>query len=94
MAYTDAQIKIINEQAKARPGQKYVTNSGKVYQGTTNNRLVQVEGIDVITVKKDITVNSRLTILEKDVDKLEEVTDKLEKIKADKCYALAMSIIL
>lgn len=63
MSYTDAQIKIINEQAKARPGHKYVTNKGKVYKGTSSNRLVLVAGVDPIAIKKEIKINKELSEL-------------------------------
>ena len=53
------QIKIINEQAKARPGRKYVTNKGKVYKGNINNRLTLVAGVDPIAIKKEIKINKK-----------------------------------
>jgi hypothetical protein len=65
MAYTDTQIKIIHEQAKARPGYKYVTKEGKVYKGTPNNRLMLVAGVDPIAIKKEIKINKELSELYK-----------------------------
>lgn len=69
MSYTDAQIKIINEQAKARPGRKYVTNKGKVYKGNINNRLTLVAGIDPIAVKKEIKINKELSEISEIINK-------------------------
>jgi hypothetical protein len=91
MAYTDSQIKTINEQAKARPGYKYVTNSGKVYVGTTNKRLKQVDNIDIVAVKNDVSIKERLTKVENTKDTIVSV-DK--KIANTKCYALAIAIAL
>lgn len=94
MGYTDRQIKNINEQATARPGHKYVTNSGVVYEGTVNNRLKEIKGIDTITIKKDIKVAERLTELESDIVLKEYTADIDRKIADAKCFTMAMAIVL
>lgn len=79
MAYTDEQIKIINEQAKARPGYKYVTREGKIFKGTSNNRLMLVTNIDAVTTKKQIKVNNRLSNIEDKVFTVPDVSSYFEK---------------
>jgi hypothetical protein len=69
MAYTDEQIKIIHSQAKARPGYKYVTKEGKVYKGTSNNRLMLIAGIDPIAIKKEIKINKELSEISEIINK-------------------------
>jgi hypothetical protein len=91
MSYTNAQIKIINEQAKARPGYRYVTADGKVFLGTSAKRLKAIDGINHAAVKKDIKIEDRLSALEVTKDTVVSV-DK--KISDTKCFALAMSIVL
>jgi hypothetical protein len=94
MGYTDRQIKSINEQANARPGHKYVTNSGKVYEGTANNRLKEVSGIDVIATKKEIKSDGRLDDLEKNIELKDDIVDVDNKLSKLECKMIAMNIVL
>lgn len=79
MAYTDEQIKIINEQAKARPGYKYVTKEGKVFKGTSNNRLMLAASIDTVAIKKQAKVNNRLSNIENEVFSVPAVSSYFEQ---------------
>lgn len=79
MAYTNEQIKIINEQAKARPGYKYVTKEGKVFKGTSNNRLMLVASIDTVAIRKQAKVNNRLSTIEDEVFSVPAVSSYFEQ---------------
>ncbi len=79
MAYTDEQIKIINEQAKARPGYKYVTKEGRVFKGTSNNRLMLVASIDTVAIRKQSKVNNRLSTIEDEVFNVPAVSSYFEQ---------------
>jgi hypothetical protein len=79
MAYTDEQIKIINEQAKAKPGYKYVTKEGKVFKGTSNNRLMLVASIDTVAIRKQSKVNNRLSTIEDEVFNVPAVSSYFEQ---------------
>lgn len=79
MAYTDEQIKIINEQAKAKPGYKYVTKEGRVFKGTSNNRLMLVASIDTVAIRKQSKVNNRLSTIEDEVFSVPAVSSYFEQ---------------
>ena len=91
------QIRTIHTKAKAVPGKLYYGRGQdgkvKVYKGTHEGRLK--EETDLVTAESDIDINDEGIKSNKgEIDKNAEDIKALDKKKADKCYAIAMSIVL
>ena len=63
-------------------------NNGVIYQ-TEDDRIEEMTDVTLINEHNEVT-----NVIEADLTAIEARVTTLEQTKADKCYALAMSIIL
>lgn len=99
MAFTLFEITKIHRTGSATKGRRYLcTENNTTYEGLENGRLRALEQ-STTKSERDIIDNSNdIVELEEDlieaVENLQDQINTLEQVKADKCYALAMAIIL
>lgn len=86
--YSLSFIEDLHKRRKAQRGVKYYTKD-RVFIGDENGYM-----LDITAIQHETTVNNQFITVEADLTALEERVSSLETSKADKCYSLAMSIIL
>lgn len=93
--YDIKELQRIHKAGEAIEGRVYQTNTtdakgnNQYFVGTSTGRL---EAITNVTLIEDNSTN--IEINQEDIDDLQAEVARLESVKANKCYALAMSIIL
>lgn len=86
--YSLSYIKDLHKRKKAELGVKYHTKD-RTFIGDENGYM-----LDITELENNETVVNNITIVEADLTALENRVTLIETNKADKCFAIAMSIIL
>jgi hypothetical protein len=95
MSFTLFEITKIHRTGSATKGRRYLcTENNTTYEGLENGRLRALEQNTVKSEREIVTNTEDISDIREDIENLQDQIDTLEQVKADKCFALAMSIIL
>ena len=94
---TEEQVRQVHNKAQALDGVKYYSidkdNIVHVYRGTHEGRLINAT--EIIIAEENIDDNSKeIEEIKEELSDHEERITNLEENKADKCYAIAVSVAL